>query len=51
MNKIKVKVIDILDDKNTIVKKSDGLCKLLETNEESKLKINQTYLFMKVVTK
>ena len=47
MSKIKVKVIDILDDKYAIVKKSDGLCKLLETNEESRLKINQTYLFIK----
>ena len=47
MNKIKVKVIDILDDKYAIVKKSDGLCKLLEINEDLKLKINQTYLFIK----
>ena len=47
MDKIKVKVIDILDDKHSIVKKSDGICKLLETKEELKLKIDQTYLFIK----
>ena len=47
MSKVKVKVIDILDDKYAIVKKSDGICKLLETNEDSNLKINQAYLLIK----
>ena len=47
MSKIKVKVIDILDDKYAIVKKSNGPCKLFETKEDTKLKINQTYLFLK----
>ena len=49
MSKIKVKVSDILDEKYFIVKKSDGLCKLLETNNNSNLKINKTYLFMKSI--
>ena len=48
MSKVKVKVIDILDDKYAIVKKSDGICKLLETNEVSNLKINQAYLLKKI---
>ena len=47
MSKLNVKVIDVCDDRFSIVKTSDGLSKLLETSINTKLKLNQTYLLLK----
>ena len=47
MSKMKVKVTEICDDHFSIVKTSEGLSKLLETNIDTKLKLNQTYLLLK----
>ena len=47
MSKVRVKVTEICDDHFSIVKTSDGLSKLLETNIDTKMKLNQTYLLLK----